>query len=451
MNKLFQSILLLVMLVLILPQRSAAQQGNTFSLQEAVNYARKNNLSLRNSELDVKSMEKKVNEVFASGLPQVNASANLISNIEIAAMVLPNFLKPVLGSGPDYIQAKFGNRYTSNITLSANQLLFDGTFILGLKASREFVNLMRLNANRTTIETETGVSKAYYLVLMLDANEAMMQKNVETLTKARNDIEQIHRNGFAERIDLDRMNLQLSNLQIASEKISDQKRLARMVLKLQMGYPMADTIILNDNLEKLYKESKNLVPAQTSAYQNRVEYQMLNQQLRINRLDHKRYLVGYMPTFVAFANIQRNAFAGEGQFNNLYNTLYPGTAIGLSMSLPVFDGFRKHAQAQQATISIAKTENDLKNFEKVMDQQVFMAKTTFVRSGEQLEVLKRNLQLAQDIYERTELKYKNGVGSSLEWTTAQSDLETARTNYLNGMYEYFVAELELRKALGQIN
>jgi outer membrane protein TolC len=193
----------------------------------------------------------------------------------------------------------------------------------------------------------------------------------------------------------------------------------------------------------LLKESSN--------YGNRIEYKLLQQQLRLNQLDRKRYLVGYAPSIYAFGTHQNNAFAGEGKFNELYNRFYPGTTIGLSVNLPIFDGLRKHAQTQQASISIAKTENDIKFFENVIDQQIFAAKTDFNRAKKQLVLQQSNFKLAEDIYNTAQLKYKNGVGSSLELTIAQTDLENARSNMLTTSFELFVAELELKKALGQIN
>jgi outer membrane protein TolC len=125
--------------------------------------------------------------------------------------------------------------------------------------------------------------------------------------------------------------------------------------------------------------------------------------------------------------------------------------VGLSLNVPIFDGFRKLAQTQQSTISITKTENDIKNFENAINLQVFQAKSTYIRSKQQLEIQRGNLKLAEDIYAKMELKYKNGVGSSLELTSAQTDLENARTNLLATVYEYFVAELDFKQALGTIN
>ncbi|MDZ4668181.1 MAG: TolC family protein [bacterium] len=423
-------------------------QFQKFSLKEAVDFAKKSNYTLQNNKLDVLSSQKKVNEIMAMGLPQVNATGNLINNIKIPVQVVPNFLQSVMG-GPDNLELAFSRPFTSGFTLSANQLLFDGTFFLGLKASKEFVNLSQLNFSRTKIETEVNVSKAYYLCLLLDANEEMMGKNIESLNKTKSDLEQFYKNGFSEKVDVDRLTLQLSNLSLQKDKIHDQRRIAAMVLKLQMGMPVSDSIMLTDGLEDLYQTSKTMAIEEKANYSTRIEYKMLKQQLSLSELDKRRYAVGYLPSLFLFGNIQRNAFGDN--LGSLYDKFYPGTSVGLSMSLPIFDGLKKHAQTQQARIGITKTENDIKNFENVIDQQVFQSKSSYLRSSQQIEIQRGNLKLAQEIYERMDLKYKNGVGSSLELTTAQTDLENARTNFLTTVYEYFVAEMELRKSLGLIN
>ncbi len=444
---------LLTCLLLLLTLSVSAQQASvyTFTLDEAINFAKNNNYALKNAELDEIAAQKKVNEITAMGLPQVSASANFINNTQIPTQVLPNFLKPILGSGPDFIEARFGNTYTSNVTLSVNQLLFDGTFFLGLKASKEFVNLSRLSKTRTKIETEVNVAKAYYMVLLLESNQKMMQSNLEVLSKSKNDLEQLFKGGFVEKIDVERISLQLSNLSIQKEKIEDQTRVARMVLKMQMGVKPSDSLVLASKLDELTTKTAATVVEETVNYGNRIEYKLLQQQLKLNALDRKRYLVGYAPSLFAFGSHQQNAFASEGKFGDLYNVWYPGTTVGLSFSLPIFDGLRKHAQTQQASISIKKTENDIKFFENVIEQQIFSAKTDFNRAKKQLVVQQTNFKLAEDIYNTAQLKYKNGVGSSLELSVAQTDLENARANMLGTAFELFVAELELKKALGQIN
>ncbi len=440
-------ILIVILLLLIQPALAQQEQQKAFTLKEAVDFAKRNNYTLQNSKLDRLSSEKKVNEILSMGLPQVNGSANLINNAVVPVQVMPNFLKSALGSGPDYLSVKFGNPFSSNVTLAVNQLIFDGTFFMGLKASKEFVNLSKLNIDRTEIETEVNVSKAYYLCLLLSINEDMMEKNIENLQKSKNDLKQVFKNGFVEKIDFDRLSLQLSNLQLQKEKIHDQKLLALMVLKLQMGMNVNSPIELTDKLADLYQKSSMETVADKIDYSKRIEYKMLQQQLSLNHLDKKRYNIGYFPSLNAFMQIQRNSF-GESNFNDLYKTWYPGTMLGINLAVPVFDGFRKNAQVQQTKINISKSENDIKNFENVIEQQVFLSKTNYTRSKQQIDIQKKNYELAQEIYTKSELKYKNGVGSSLELTTAQTDLENSRTNYLATIYEFFIAELDLKKAVG---
>jgi outer membrane protein TolC len=440
------------LIVCVLFIHTAQAQSPTihqFALKDAIDYAKKYNFTLKNSKLDLLASKKKVNEIVAMGLPQINASANVINNTQIPVQVIPNFLKEALGSGPDLISVAFGRNFTSGISVSANQLLFDGTFFLGVKASKEFVNLSQLNVTRTEIETEVSISKAYFLVLLLESNQQMMEANLSSLKQTKSDVDQFYKNGFAEKVDVDRLALQLSNLSLQSEKIKDQKRVSLMLLKLQMGVPMEDSLVLTDQLETLYAQSQVLALEEKAVYANRVEYKMLQQQLRLNQMDKRRYQVGYMPSLFLFASHQQNAFGDD--MGTLFNTFYPGTAVGLSLNVPIFDGFHKLAQTQQSTISITKTENDIKNFENAINLQVFQAKSTYIRSKQQLEIQRGNLKLAEDIYAKMELKYKNGVGSSLELTSAQTDLENARTNLLATVYEYFVAEFDFKQALGTIN
>jgi outer membrane protein TolC len=198
----------------------------------------------------------------------------------------------------------------------------------------------------------------------------------------------------------------------------------------------------------MYTTSKATAIEAKANYNNRTEYQLLNQQIKLNTFDKKRYQYGYTPSLSVMISTQRNAF-GE-TISEVTKDWYPGTYWGLNLSVPIFDGLRKSAQIQQAKINISKAENDKKNLENVIEQQVLTSRLMFQRAGEQLAIQEKNLNLAQQIYDRVQVKYNNGVGSSLELTTAQNDLETARANYLNNVYDYFVAQVELRQALGDI-
>ena len=422
---------------------SAQQQSEAkkFSLQDAVAHAKKYNSTLKNSALDVISAEKKVKEVLALGLPNVNATGSFNNYLTVPSSVID------FGGAKQVI--RFGVPFSATGSIAASQLLFDGGFLMGLKASKEYVQLAKINLKRTEVETEISVSKTYYGILLAQTSLKLINANLDALGKTKFDLEKLVQNGFLDRTEFDKLSLQYSSLELQRDKLIDQQKTLMMVLKIQLGLNFEDQIELTDELIKMYEASKLTIPANKVDYNNRLEYQLINQAISLNTLDKKRYQFGYAPSLVGIFSTQRNSFGQT--FGDLGKNWYEGTLWGLNLSIPIFDGLKKSAQIQQASINIKKAENDKKLLSNVIEQEVFIARTTYDRSAKQLEVQKKNLDLAQDIYNRTELKFKNGLTSSLELTIAQRDLETARASYLNTMYDYFVAQLDLRKALGDLN
>ncbi len=422
-------------------QQQQQSEAKKFSLQDAVAHAKKYNSTLKNSALDVISAEKKVKEVLALGLPNVNATGSFNNYLTVPSSVID------FGGAKQVI--RFGVPFSATGSIAASQLLFDGGFLMGLKASKEYVQLAKINLKRTEVETEISVSKTYYGILLAQTSLKLINANLDALGKTKFDLEKLVQNGFLDRTEFDKVSLQFSSLELQRDKLIDQQKTFMMVLKIQLGLNFDDQVELTDELMKMYEASKVTLLSNKVDYNNRLEYQLINQAISLNTLDKKRYQFGYAPSLVGIFSTQRNSF-GE-TFGDLGKDWYEGTLWGLNLSIPIFDGFKKSAQIQQASINIKKAENDKKVLSNVIEQEVFIARTTFDRSAKQLEVQKKNLDLAQDIYNRTELKFKNGLTSSLELTNAQRDLETARASYLNTMYDYFVAQLDLRKALGDLN
>lgn len=465
-----------------------AQQGavKSLTLPQAIELAKKNNYALLNSRIDQQISEKKASEILASGLPQINAAGNFTNNIQIPTQSLPNFLKETfVGSArgqaeaaarqqnpnatpdqvaaagnaaaaavsaqvPDYLAAQFGNAYALSGSVTASQLIFDGTYFLGVKAAKEYVNLARLGAKRTEVEIEAGVTKIYYAALLTQANMNMLDNNINTLEKTLNYNRAYYKNGLVEKLDLDRLELSYSTTKIQRDKTYDQYVISLMTLKLQLGIPVLDSVVLADDLEKLYGAGLTPVDAKPD-YSKRPEYQFVQQQIRLQDYDRKRYNYGYVPTLNAFITHQENTFAPSGQFNTLGTTWYPGTILGVNLNVPIFDGFRKSAQIQQSKLTRMKYENDRKNLENNIENEVQQARLRYDRARQQLDIQKRNMELSQEIYNRANIKFKNGVGSTLELTTAENDMKTAQASYLGSLYDLLVSQVDLRKSLGLLN
>ncbi|MES2558796.1 MAG: TolC family protein [Bacteroidota bacterium] len=458
-----RTIYLLVCTLLSVQLFAQEKSIQSFSLQQAVEYAKKNNLALKNGQLDISSSEKKVKEILASGLPQVNAGANYTHNITIPSMALPDFISPAIyGSLIQYglispstpappvgvFPAQFGAKYSAAGSITASQLLFDGGFLMGVKASREYVQLAKVNQNRNSIETEVNVSKAYYGALSLKTNLELIDRNLQTLKQAVSESEAAYKVGLLDKTSFDRASIQYSNLNLQKLRTQDGYIITMMVLKLQMGMNVNDSITLSDDLQTMYTKTQTALVETKLDYSKRAEYQLLEQSISLNTLDKKRYQYGYAPSLSISATHQQNSFGQS--FSELGKTWYPGTFWGLNLQVPIFDGLRKSAQIQQSKIAIQKLENDRKNFENAMEQQVAQARLKYSRSAEQVEIQRKNLELAEDVYKNTQVKLKNGVGSSIELATSLADLETARVNFLTTINDYFVAQLELRQATGDI-
>jgi outer membrane protein TolC len=377
------------------------------------------------------------------GLPQIYAGANFTNNTTIATLGIIDF--PGMAPTP----AKFGQPYTASANITASQLLFDGGFLMGVKGAREFVNMSKVNLKRNNIETEVNVSTSYYLALSIQANLKLIERNLETLKKTRDDLEATYKVGLIEKINFDRASLQYNNLNLNLLKARDSYAISLLVLKLQMGMNLNDSIVLTDSLQGLYNSNKPIATETAVDYSKRTEIQIIDQNITLNNLNKKRYQFGYAPTLSIMAQHQQNAFSEN--FSSLTNTWYPGTFWALNLSVPIFNGMQKSSQIQQAKIEIEKAENQRDNMVMNIDREVLSAKQVYLRASQQIELQRTNLALAEEIYKNTQSRSASGIGSSLELTTSLNDLEVARLNFITTVYDYFVAQLDYRRAMGDIN
>ncbi len=410
------------------------------NLQEAIAMAKTNNYSIQNAKLDQLLAEKKVNEILASGLPQINASGNFTNNVVISSSAI-NF-------GGQNVVIKFGQPYTATGTITATQLLFDGGFFLGVKAAKEYVNLSKTGVKLGNSEMEAAINKLYFAALISEAGIKMMERNLVLMNKTLSDLKEVYKAGLREKIDVDRMELSYSNTNIQLDKLKDQLVLSYMVLKMQLGLKVSDSIVLTDNLEQLYGEKKSLLVESKINFSSRADYQLIDQQIKLQDYDRKRYLLGYAPSLSAMVSHQQNTFGQE--FSQLGSPWYNGTFWALNLNVPIFDGLRKSSQIQQTRINKTKFENNKKNLESTIENEVVQAQLKYTRASEQLSQQKKNVELAENIYNQANIKFQNGVGSNLELSSAETEMKNAQTNYLSSIFDLLNAQVDLKKALGML-
>jgi outer membrane protein TolC len=415
-----------------------------FSLKEAIDYAQNHQSSILNASIDEEIAKNTVKQTIGIGLPQLNGNVNFQDFLKIPTNLLPG---EIFGKPGTQIPAQFGVQYQSSFGLELNQLLFDGSYLVGLQASKTYKELSNKNLKRSRIETAVGVTKAYYSVLVSNEQLSLLDANMDRLKKSLNDTKALLANGFVEKIDVDRLTVLNNNLETERGNVIRLLELNVNLLKFQMGMNIQFKLVLKDSIGSLQVE-ESLAVKDTSAYQNRIEYSLLETQKKLNELDLKRYKSLFLPSLSAFGNTSRSLQSND--FLNLLDRSFPATIIGFRLSVPLISGGVKTYQVRNAKLEVLKTENNLVNLRNGINLEVEQAQTVYRNGLKSLDNQKRNMELAKEVLRVTKIKYEQGVGSSIEVTTAETSLKESQNNYINALYDLLINKVNVDRALGKI-
>lgn len=415
-----------------------------FTLQEAIDYAQTHQSAVLNAKIDEEIAKNTVKKTVGIGLPQVNANINFQDYIKVPTNLLPG---DFFGRPGELIPVRFGVKYQSSAGIELSQLLFDGTYLVGLQASKTYKELSSKSLQRSRIETAVAVTKAYYSVLVSNEQLNLLDANIIRLKKSLKDTEALFKNGFVEKIDLDRLTVLNNNLETERENVIRLLDLNLHLLKFQMGMNINSTLTLKDSISSLEVE-ESVALNDTAAYKSRIEYSLLETQKKLNELDLKRYKSQYLPSVGAFGTTTRSLQSNS--FSDLLDRSFPLAVIGFRISMPIISGGIRNYQVRNARLELQKTENNLFNLRNGINLEVEQAKTVYRNGFKSLENQKRNMTLAQEVLRVTKVKYEQGVGSSIEVTTAETSLKESQNNYINALYELLINKVNLDKALGKI-
>lgn len=440
-----QVLIILFCISMVIP--TMAQQKDTtasFSLQDAITYAQKHHFSILNAQIDEEIAKNTVKQTIGIGLPQLSGNATFQDFLKIPTSLLPG---EVFGEPGKQIPVQFGVKYNSSVGLELSQLLFDGTYLVGLKASRTYKELSVKNSSRTRIETAVAVTKAYYAVLVSNEQLSLLDANLDRLKKSLNDTKELLKNGFVEKIDVDRLSVLNNNLITEKQNVIRLLALNVNLLKFQMGMSIGSELTLTDKITDIGLEKTPILSTDT-VHVKRIEYSLLQTQKKLNELDIKRYKSQFLPSLVAFGSTS-SSFQ-DNSFSNLYNQRFPSTVIGLKLSVPIISGGQRIYQLRNAKLAAVKTQNELYNLENAINLEINQAQTIYLNGQQSLENQKRNMDLAKEVLRVTKVKYEQGFGSSIEVTTAETSLKEAQNNYITALYDMLINKVNLDKALGNI-
>ncbi len=424
---------------------TAGHAGYFFSLNDCINYAMAHQHDVVNAVYNKQYAQEQIRQRTGVLLPHANITGSFQDNLKLTTSLIPDFFS----NPPDLskkLPVQFGTKYTSSISGQVNQTVFNSDYFLGLKAAKVYGALSEKSLTRTEIDTKATVDKAYYNVLVNEENIRLAAANLSQLKKALDDTRARYNAGISERVDVDRIQVSYNTAATQQENLQRMLGYSLDLLKFQMGMPQDSSLQLTQTVKDFSPAA--LPDTLNYSYQDRIEYSRQLTQIALYQLSLKSTKLGFLPTLSAFANYGFNYFSPK--FSELYNKGYGNSAIGLNLSFPVFNGTERIHLVNEAKITLEQSQNDLDN----LAQQIRLAvKNAYVQYQNNLALFhtqQTNMQLTQGIYDRIVFKFDQGVSTSLDVISAESELKQAQSDYINALLNTLMSKVDLDQAMGKI-
>ena len=437
----------ILLILLILTSFNLKSQSQKLSLSECIDLAIENNENLKNSILEEKISKALSNEYLSIGFPQINFDGGIKYNHEVPKSLLDiSRFMPGVPEGTEQ-EVQFGQAYDGRVDLFVNQMIFNGSYFVGLSAAKELVKLSEKMTERNVIDIHESVSKAYYTTLNTKSRVALVDSNIDRLDALLKQTKSLYENGFVEKLDLDRIQVSFNNLK--SEKIKADRLydLSLAVLKFQIG------LSVDKKIELIEEFNEELVTAFTFDlnefdYSKRIEYSILQTDKNLKFYELKNNRSQYLPQVYANYNYGYNTSASQSNIFFESDRWKKFGTFGLQVIVPIFDGFLKRSRINQSKFKIEQVENQMLFLERSINLQINQSLAAYQNSKESLKIASENLVLAQDVYFASEKKYAQGVGSNLELIDSNNSLKIAQNQYYNSLYESIISIIDIKKTLG---
>lgn len=464
-------------LVALAPAFAYGQQaGQSFTLEQCIEYALQNAISAQDATIDQQIAAAKVKETIGIGLPQISGNASAQYNPQLQrffsaynpaggfGFITPEQAQELGIQAGDVMAAQnfFQLKSNASASLTINQLIFNGSYVVGLKAASTYKDLAYRAADQTKEQIIMQVTKAYYAVLINKERVNLFTNNIARVDSLLRNTKALNTNGFAENIDVDRIQVTYNNLISERDKFLNMNDLGLELLKFQMNYPMDQSIIVSGSIQDVQVDVDLAAYQRDWDYKNRPDYKTLEVNRRLQELNVKNQIAEGVPSISAFANLgymtQSPSVGGLFKTNSNFEAndaigpdkYYSYSQIGVSMNIPIFTGLSRSNRIQQQKLNLLKVDNSFKNLKNSIDLDIQRSTIMFNNALKTLEAQKQNQELAGNVARVTKIKYEQGVGTNLEVVDAEDALRTAQTNYYAALFDAMVAKVDIDKAYGKI-
>ena len=410
-----------------------AKKSYSYSLDQAIVHALEHNYSVINSGRDVEAARQKKWETTAAGLPQLNGNVTYLNNFSLQQ-------QGVTGGGPfggdegSISTFAFGTKHNMNAAVTLSQLLFDGSYIVALQASKTYLKYYENAKRKTDVEVKEMVVNAYGNVLLAQESIAILKKNKATLEKTVFDTKETFKNGLIEEENVEQLQITLASV---TSNLNNSTRLldiATNMLKITLGIDLDDQLIVTDKLENLTQQNVGDSLTQDGFnVSNNIDYQIATNFQKQRELEYKLERSKALPTLSANVNLGYNSFANEFTFFSSNQKWLNYSNIGVSLNVPIFSSFGFKAKTQQAKIAFDQAKTQLDEAKQNLKLQYATSKSEFDFSVEEFTTAKSNLALAERIEKKQQIKFKEGLSTSFDFSEAQRQLYSTQQNYLQSM------------------
>jgi outer membrane protein TolC len=439
-----KNFLLTFLLLVSVLQAQEQNQNYSFSLNQAIDYALEHNYSSIRTAKDIDVAKQKKWETTAAGLPQINASVDYQNNFELQKSVVP---AEFFGGNPgEFAEVAFGTRHNVIANSRLSQLIFDGSYIVALQASKTYLKFFENAKQKSNTEIREMVINAYGNVLLAEESIAILEKNKATLSKTLSDTEETFKNGLIEEENVEQLQITLASI---NSNLSNTKRLldvSRKMFKFTLGIPLDAELTLTDKLDNLSRANLDLnLSATAFSLDNNIDYQMAQNFEEQRTLELKLEKSKALPSLAANLNFGYNAFNDKFAFLSQNQRWLNYSNLGISLNVPIFSSFGRKAKTQQAKIALEQAKIQLTETEQQLQLQFERAKSEFEFSIEEFATSKSNLNLAERIEKKQQVKFTEGLSSSFDFSEAQRQLYSAQQNYLQSMVNIINTKAALEK------
>ena len=418
-----------------------------FTVDDALNYALENNVNVKKAKIDQKVAQQKVNETIGIGLPQINLQGTYNYFLNIPVQLLPG---EILGQPGTFVPVRFGQEQSATGGVTVSQLLFNGSYIVGLESSRAYKETAALITENTQFSIKEAIMLSYAAVLVTDENIKTLEENKKISGKILNDTKETYKAGLIELQNVEQLEYTYKNLVTTLENLKRSRKKYADALKYLMGYPQDQPLNLITSMDELIRKNEILTGSASVDLKNHIDLKIKDNLVRINELKLKYQKSKALPSLSAALSSSYNGFSNSFTFLDREQKWFNTTVVALQLNVPVFSGLQRHWQTEQAKLDVLKAKLEKEDTENSLKTELYAKSIDYENAYDSFKTAQDLVKLSSEIYRKQNVKFKEGLGTSFEMSQSETQLFKAQSQFYLSALELIKSKIALDKAKGTL-